>query len=159
MKTYFVKITFLSCLIFVWSACKKIQENKIIKDKWLVTKVYSSVFNQGNLEGNSMETLLPDYQSNSECCKYYVDFFEDGSVTGTYYKDNAVVQVDSGSWKLNKYNEKYIQLGKYINGTFDIDKVEKLKYQLTSNADSNIVVILGQTLKSKVIMDITRIKD
>lgn len=153
-KNKLIVMLFMGAFLSIVS-CKKIQENKIIKDTWLVTKVKSEAI----LLENSMELLLPGYESNSECCKYYVDFFEDGTATGTYYKDNAIVQVDSGFWRLDKFNVQYIQIGKYINAVWDIEKIEKKKYQLTSDNNEAKLIASQPPIVSKTVMDITRLKE
>jgi hypothetical protein len=136
------------------SSCKKIQNNVLIKGKWNVERVKSDFL---TLE-NSMDLLIPGYISNNECCQYIVDFKDDQTVTGTFYKDKQVMQIDSGEWKLDEFNLLYIQLGKYINGSFDINKDSKRFYKLTT--DSNSAQFLpSQVTVSKVVMDIRRLKD
>jgi hypothetical protein len=152
MRTTIIAAIFAITLLA--SSCKKIQNNVLIKGKWNVERVKSDFL---TLE-NSMDLLIPGYVSNNECCRYIVDFKDDQTVTGTFYKDNQVMQIDSGEWKLDEFNLLYIQLGKYINGTFDINKDSKRFYKLTT--DSNSAQFLpSQVTVSKVVMDIRRLKD
>lgn len=153
-KNKLIVMLFMGAFLSIVS-CKKIQENKIIKDKWLVTKIVSDIFPNEN----SMERLLRGYESNSECCKYYVDFFDDGTATGTYYKDNAIVQVDSGFWRLDEFNVQFIQIGKYIDAVWDIEKIEKKKYQLSADDNKSLLFPNNPPVVSKTVMDITRLKD
>jgi hypothetical protein len=136
------------------SACKKIQNRVLIKGKWEVERVKSDFLTVDN----SMEILIPGYVSNDECCQYIVDFKDDETVTGTFYKDKQVAKVDSGVWNLDKYNLLYIKLGKYIDGTYDISKESKRYYILTT--DSNSTEFISNTpIVSKVTQYIRKLKD
>lgn len=145
---------FAVAITLLVSSCKKIQNNVLIKGKWNVEKVKSDFL---TLE-NSMDLLIPGYVSNNECCQYIVDFKDDQTVTGTFYKDKQVMQIDSGEWKLDEFNLLYIQLGKYINGTYDINKDSKRFYILTTDSN-NAQFLPNQVTVSKVVMDIRRLKD
>ena len=136
------------------SACKKIQNRVLIKGKWEVEKVKSDFLTVDN----SMEVLIPGYVSNNECCQYIVDFKDDETVTGTFYKDKQIAQVDSGVWNLDEYNLLYIKLGKYINGTYDISKESKRYYVLTTDSNSAQFLSSAPTI-SKVSKFIRRLKD
>jgi hypothetical protein len=107
---------------------------------------------------NSMEVLIPGYLSNNECCQYIVDFEDDQTVTGTFYKNNEIAQVDSGVWSLDEYNLLYIQLGKYVDGTYNIEKEDKRFYVLTTDSNSAKLLSSAPTI-SKVTLFIRRLKD
>jgi hypothetical protein len=140
-------------LIFA-SACEKIQNRVLIKGKWEVERVKSDFLTVEN----SMEVLIPGYVSNNECCQYIVDFKDDETVTGTFYKDKQIAQVDSGVWSLDEYNLLYIKLGKYINGTYDISKESKRYYILTTDSNSAQFLSSAPTI-SKVSKYIRKLKD
>ncbi len=150
---YSLTLAFVVSLI-LFSACKKIQNRVLIKGKWEVERVKSDFLTVEN----SMEVLIPGYLSNNECCQYIVDFKDDQTVTGTFYKNNEIAQVDSGVWSLDEYNLLYIQLGKYIDGTYNIEKEDKRFYVLTTDSNSAKLLSSGPTI-SKVTKFIRRLKD
>ncbi len=135
-------------------ACKKIQNRVLIKGKWEVERVKSDFLTVDN----SMDILIPGYVSNNECCQYIVDFKDDATVTGTFYKDKQIAQIDSGVWNLDKYNLLYIKLGKYIDGTYDISKESKRYYILTTDSNSAQFLSSGPVI-SKVTQYIRKLKD
>lgn len=152
MKKYTTTILLIA-ILFV-SACKKIQNRVLIKGKWEVERVKSDFLTVDN----SMDVLIPGYVSNDECCQYIVDFKDDQTVTGTFYKDKQIAQVDSGVWNLDKYNLLYIKLGKYIDGTYDISKESKRYYILTTDSNSAQFLSSAPTI-SKVSKFIRRLKE
>lgn len=150
---YSLVLAFVASLIF-FSACKKIQNKALIKGKWEVERVKSDFLTVEN----SMEVLIPGYVSNDECCSYIVDFKDDQTVTGTFFKNNEIAQVDSGVWNLDDFNLLYVKLGKYIYGTYDIKKEGKRFYVLTTDSNNARLLSREPTI-SKVTLYIRRLKD
>ena len=146
----------LLCIVVVsFSTCKKIQEKVMIKGEWHVHRVNTDILTLDN----AMDFFLTGYQSNSECCTYIVDFKKDETVTGTFTKDNVVVQVDSGVWHLDKFNVLYVKLGKYIDGTYDVDRQKHKKYTLYTKENINPVPAISNNEFAEVTIDIERLKD
>jgi hypothetical protein len=141
-------------MMVLFAACKPVQNRIIIKGKWLVHRVHTDFVQMDN----AMEFFLPGYQSNHSCCTYMVDFKDDETVTGTYTKDNMVVQIDSGVWHLDKFNVLYVKLGKYIDGTYDIERHKNRRYTLYTEKN-NLVILPTQPAEiTKVTIDIERLK-
>lgn len=143
-------IILFSILIFL--SCKKIQERKIISGKFLVENVHSDAVNADN----AMDFLIPGYISDSNCCKYYVDFFDDETATGTFYKYDVIMQIDSGFWNLKKFNRMHIQLGRFINGNYKIDRKGRKKIDLISSDNEAIFITNQPPIISNVTMKIKR---
>jgi len=154
MKTA-VKFLLLLIIVVSISACKKIQSNIMIKGKWDVQNVKTDFVQMDN----AMEFFLPGYESNNPNCQYYVDFKEDETVTGTFIKDNVTMQIDSGVWHLDEFNVLYVKLGKYIDGTYDVDRLKDKKYTLTTD-ENKLVILASQPPEiTEVVIDIERLKD
>jgi len=147
-------IAIITTTLLFASACKKIQNRVLIKGKWEVERVKSDFLTVDN----SMEALISGYVSNDECCQYIVDFKDDETITGTFYKDKQITQVDRGVWNLDKYNLLYIKLGKYIDGTYDVSRESKRYYILTTDSNSAQLLSSAPTI-SKVTQYIRKLKD
>lgn len=154
MKTKaFINLFLLSVLI-TWMACKPVQERVILNGKWKVHRVNTNFV----MVDNAMEVFLPGYISDHTCCSYIVDFKEDETVTGTYTKDHSVVQIDSGVWHLDKFNILYIKLGRYIDGTYVIDRHKNRKYTLTTNENKLIILPTQPPEITQVTINIERLR-
>jgi hypothetical protein len=154
MKCYF-KSFIITLVTFSLFGCKKIQNNIIIKGEWLVHRVNTDFVNLDN----AMEFFLPGYFSDSSCCTYIVDFKEDETVTGTFTKNNVVVQIDSGFWHLDKFNVLYVKLGKYIDGTYDVERHRHKKYTLHTT-ENKLEILASQPPEiTEVTINIERLKD
>lgn len=111
-------------------SCKKIQEDMIVKGLWTLESVQIDTFPQ-----NQMETFLQHYNTGNDCCRYQVDFQDNDVVFGYYVTHDTFNYVTIGKWKLNKYNEIYVKLDKYVDGNFTIHKVGNKKYEMESDAN------------------------
>jgi hypothetical protein len=151
---HFLKAVFVISATVFFSTCKPIQERVMIKGKWRVHRVNTDFVQMDNV----MEFFLPGYESNSDCCTYMVDFKDDETVTGTFTKNNVVMQIDSGVWHLDKFNVLYIKLGKYIDGTYDVDRQKQRKYTLYTDKN-NLVILPSQPAEiTEVTINIERLK-
>ena len=132
-----------SVLMLVFTSCKKIQERKIINGTWKVVKVE---LDHG--DANAMEVFLNGYRSNSECCSYIVDFRDDHSCSGTYYRDDSLIYTVEGEWKLKEFNLVYVKLDQYVNADLDVDRHSRTYYTLET--EKNTVAVLNQVLPAKL---------
>ncbi|MDZ4844990.1 MAG: hypothetical protein SH857_05505 [Chitinophagales bacterium] len=127
---------FLIFLTACFSSCEKIQENKIIKGTWEVTKVELN-----HNDFNAMEVFLNDYVSNSTCCQYIVDFKDDNTCTGTYTRNDSIIYSVTGEWEMRDFNLVYVNLDSYVNAELDVNRHSKKYYTLES--ETNKVAIFG----------------
>lgn len=133
-------LLFISILFF---SCKKIQEKRIINGTWKVANVE---LNHANI--NVMEVFLDGYKSNSKCCSYIVDFRDDNTCTGTYYRNDSLVYTVKGEWVLKKFNLIYVNLDSYVNADLAVDRHSRNYYTLET--EENMVAALGQVLPTKL---------
>ena len=124
-------------------SCKKIQEKKILNGTWEVVKVE---LDYG--DANAMEIFLDGYKSNSECCQYIVDFRDDNTCSGTYYRDDSLIYSVEGEWALKKFNLVFVNLDKYVNADLDVDRHSKTYYTL--DTEENNVSLINQVLPTKL---------
>lgn len=122
--------------VLFFSSCEKIQENKILKGTWEVMKVE---LNHG--DANAMEAFLHGYVSNSSCCHYIVDFNDDNTCSGTYYRNDSLIYTVTGEWDMRDFNLVYVNLDRYVNTELNVNRHSKTYYTLES--DTNHVAIFG----------------
>ncbi len=103
-----------------------------------------------------MDITLPDHVSNSDCCKYLIDFNDDGTVTGTYYLADTVNYTVSGTWDLPERLLLDIELDLYVNGKYDIDRKNKKDYILETDMNVTDPSYLGG-VESPVKLTIERV--
>ncbi|MES2620672.1 MAG: hypothetical protein V4615_07460 [Bacteroidota bacterium] len=127
----FIRSIILSLLcgsvFFCFNSCKKITEDQIVQGLWKVKGAYV---------GPSLDNYLnqlPSYTDGNECCTYKLSFERDGVVVAYYITYNNVQSITAGSWYLNSGNEIYIQVGTFIDGTFDIAKPSLKHWKLSSD--------------------------
>jgi len=123
-------------ILISFNSCKKVQEDKILSGTWEVVKV-----ELGESDFNVMETFLRPYKSNHVCCKYIVDFRDDNTCSGTYYRDDSLIYTVEGEWELKEFNLVYVNLDKYVFADLDVNRHSKTYYTL--DTDSNTVKALN----------------
>lgn len=135
-------------LLSLSGGCGKIQGEFIEAKNWELEAVY---LNNGQL--NQMESFLPGY-GEGDCCHYYINFNDDGTVRGEYWVDGALDYFTIGEWEIVKRNEMYIKMDAYTDGVFHFEKEGNKLYKLHST--SNIiefydVVEVEMTMMSRII--------
>ncbi|MEM7036405.1 MAG: hypothetical protein AAF570_05440 [Bacteroidota bacterium] len=106
-----------AALSFATVSCKKIQQNYIMNGEWEVLEVN---LNGGTL--NQMEQFLPDYVSNSTCCKYVVTFGDEGVCTSTLTIDGDIREQSVGEWNMPERSKIYFKVDEYVDGLFDLER-------------------------------------
>ena len=132
---YAVPAVLLVVALITWAGCKKIEEKVLLKGVFQLNSFYL----EGS-EDNFMRVALDGYDEPEGCCTYLIDFQDDGDAFGFYYRNDTLDYVVRGEWELKAYHELYINLDDYVNGTFDVDRQGKKKFQLTTNENT---IILG----------------
>lgn len=139
-------------LLMFATSCKKIRENHIIKDVWTLNKVY--LF--GNEEENAMNEVLEGYNQPEGCCKYIMDFQDDGDVWGYYYRNDTLDYMIKGEWELQSKDKLYVNLDAYVNGVFDLERDDLHNYEL--HTDSNTGTLGPITLTGEMRLFVERRK-
>jgi hypothetical protein len=74
---------------------------------------------------------------------------------GTYYVNDTINYTVQGTWSLDEKSTLFINLDKYVNGTVEVDRQSRTKYQLSS--DLNIIEFSpGFFIEYPIVMDIRR---
>ena len=131
MKTMRVAFYF-SAFLFIavsYNSCKKIIEDQLINGLWQVTNVSID-----NSTDNYLNTL-PYYPNGNDCCAYKLDFERDNTVIAYYIANNNFNRVFAGNWEVTAYNEIYVQVDSFIDGTFKITQPSIKARVLTSDAN------------------------
>jgi hypothetical protein len=128
----FHSVVFLCCAlvgILSFSACKKITEDQIINGLWRIQYVHvgPTVFNYLD--------SLPHYSDGNECCFYKLDFERDGVVIAYYLTYDSLNSINAGTWSLISGNEIELNVGDFLDGTFEIEKPTPRHWNLTSEAN------------------------
>jgi hypothetical protein len=131
MKTMRIAFYF-SALLFIavsFNSCKKITEDQLINGLWQVTNVSID-----NSTDNYLNTL-PFYPNGNDCCAYKLDFERDNTVIAYYIANNNFNRIFAGNWEVTAYNEIYVQVDSFIDGTFKITQPSIKTRVLTSDAN------------------------
>ena len=116
-------------IISAFSSCKKLTEDQIINGLWVVNQVNIDTFSTNYLDA------LPHFPSGNDCCNYKLDFERDGVVLAYYLTFDTFSYVTAGNWEVTKFNQVYINVDRFIDGTFDITKPAIRKWKLESDAN------------------------
>jgi len=116
-------------LLLCFNSCKKITEDYLINGLWQVTEV--------NINGSSVNYLdsLPHYTTGNDCCAYKLDFERDNTVIAYYIAHDNFERIEAGNYKVTDYNEVFIKVDNFIDGTFEITQPSIKKRVLTSDAN------------------------
>lgn len=128
-----LRITFLSSilalLVFGVSSCKKITQDQLINGLWQVNNV--SIDNSST---NYLETL-PHYTDGNNCCAYKLDFERDNTVIAYYITYNNFEKIVAGNWEVTDYNEVYVKVDSFMDGTFKTTNPSPRHWKLSSDAN------------------------
>ena len=145
----------LFALVFITvshSSCVKLQNKVLIKGTWEL--VFYSLDYKNDTTGINFMQTLPGYTQSADCCRYMIDFKDDGLVTGNYYVLDTLNYSVDGTWSLDEKSMLQIKLDKYVDGLYEIDRQNRKNYVLTT--DENTLTIGGNPLVLPVKLDIKR---
>lgn len=132
------------------ASCKKIVENHLIKDQWELYNAYAF----DDRSNNFMKIVLPGYDNPEGCCRYIIDFQDNNQAFGFYYRNDTLDYMIRGDWFLEDKDHLYIDLDRYVKGSFEIMRDGKRNYTLVS--DSNIGSLGSVTVTGSLEMNIYR---
>jgi len=146
MKTmrYVLFISALVGITFSFNSCKKITEDQLINGLWQVENV-----SVNGSSDNYLETL-PHFTDGNDCCAYKLDFEKDNTVIAYYITYNNFNRISAGNWEATAYNEVYIKVDSFMDGTFKITQPSIKKRVLTS--DENYIKALTDTTETVIEM-------
>lgn len=129
--------------------CKKIEYKVLLKGIFTLEAVYIP-----GSEENFMKFMLPNYDNPEGCCRYVIDFQDDGDAFGFYYVNDTINYVIKGEWEQQDYHKLYINLDKYVNGVYDIHKDGKKEFTLKT--EENTAQFAGTISVTPMELKITR---
>lgn len=147
MRRYIPAILLLALMLSL--SCKKIEHKLLLKGIFTLEAVYVS-----GSEENFMNFALPNYNNPEGCCKYIIDFQDDGDMFGFYYVDDELNYVVKGEWEQKDYHVLYLNLDKYVNGIYDVEKDGKKEFTLST--EENTALIGGTANVTPMVLKITR---
>ena len=119
---------FLGVLVAVnITSCKKITQDQLINGLWRLNNVAIDTSTSNFLN------TLPHYTDGNDCCAYKLDFEKDNTVIAYYINYNNFERIVAGHWQVTDYNEVFIQVDSFMDGTFKITQPGIKKRKLTSN--------------------------
>lgn len=128
MRKIFVAISVV-CSVAVFSGCKKITQDQLIKGLWKVNTVYIDSSTTNYL------TTLPHFTDGNDCCAYKLDFEADNTVIAYYLAYDNFEKIVAGNFEVTGYNEVFIKVDSFMDGTFKITQPSLRKRKL--NSESN----------------------
>ncbi|HRN93846.1 MAG: hypothetical protein M9931_02705 [Chitinophagales bacterium] len=150
-------------LLFTISACRKIQEDNLIKGLWQVESISidtSTMLNRNttfvrNLidtanarNGNYLNAFLDGYTANSSNAYYRIDYQRDGIVFTYYNIGDSNVYSTIGKWELPKNNLLIQKVDKFLDGQFTIKQLNTTSYSYKST--NNYIKFLDDTVSLEV---------
>ncbi|CAN5294897.1 hypothetical protein BH09BAC1_BH09BAC1_28100 [soil metagenome] len=150
MKTTAILALSILVIITLTTSCVKIQNMVIMKGDWELVN-----YKLDTSSTNFMLSVLPSYENPPGCCKYKIDFQDNDKVVGTYFVNDTVNYRVEGTWSLDEKSKLYINLDKYVNGIFDVDRQNRKTYQLTTQVNT-IEYLPGYLLQVPTTLDIKR---
>lgn len=151
MRKLIITVVVFSIVASLFS-CAKFQHNFIMNGKWELVSAY----NNNDYSINFLNVILPGFNAGGDCCHYIIDFQDQGKAFGFYYSNDTLVYEVQGTWDVPEKNHLYVDLDRYVNGDFLIDRTDHRKYKLTT--DSNSANIFGAILINPLEMNIERLK-
>ncbi len=138
-------------LALSFNSCKKITEDQLINGLWQVNKVLVDT------STNNFLNTLPFYPDGNDCCAYKLDFEKDNTVIAYYIAYNNFNRISAGNWQATGFNEVFIKVDSFIDGTFKITQPTLKMRRLTSD-ENHLKVYDGTPLDTaKTVIEMEKI--
>ena len=125
LRTFFLLTTLVS-LVLGFNSCKKITEDALINGLWKLNTVYIDTATTNYLNN------LHYFTDGNNCCAYKLDFERDNTVIAYYITYNNFNKIVAGNWKATAYNEVFVQVDSFMDGTFKTTNTSPKHWKLTS---------------------------
>ncbi len=136
MKRYlaFNILAILTVAMFTLSSCHKVTHNTILKGQF-----HLNAFEINGGSTNFMGGVLPNYLDSDSTVigDYVIYMLDNGLMRGEYYSNDTLVYYRTGIWDMPAKNKIYMNLDVFVDGTFDIETINKNE-MLMSTDDNNI---------------------
>lgn len=152
-------------LLLTFSACRKIQEDNLIKGLWQVESISidtltmlnrNSVFVRNLIDtanknnGNYLNAFLDGYSANASNAYYRLDYQRDGIVFAYYSIGDSNVYTTIGKWELPKANLLIQKVDRFLNGDFTVKQLNTTNYSYKSK--NNYIRFLDDTITMELMI-------
>lgn len=86
---------------------------------------------------NTLPGILPGYEQNNPSYRYLINFFGNNRCVATYYAADTLNYEVEGTWSLPKHDVLRVDLDQYVDGDFQMTKLEKDVFFLST--DNNYI--------------------
>ncbi len=120
--------------LFTFTSCHKVTHTTILKGQF-----HLNAFEINGGSTNFMGGVLPDYldADSTVIGDYVIYMLDNGMMRGEYYSNDTLVYYRTGTWDMPSKNKIYMSLDVFVDGTFDIETINKDE-MLMSTDDNNI---------------------
>ncbi|MCF8465421.1 MAG: hypothetical protein K9G41_11295 [Flavobacteriales bacterium] len=128
----------LGLCVFALGATMSFSGCEVFVDFGLKNSTYELYHSEipGN-ELNLMEVMLQGYQPNNPKFRYLIKYYDNNRCTGQYYAADTLKYEVEGTWSLPKSDILRIKLDKFVDGDFQITKLDKITYLLISESNAH----------------------
>ncbi len=112
-------------IIITTNSCKKTTESQLLNGFWKLNKVYIDTSTTNYLN------KFPDFGNSTSA--YKLSFQESDVVLSYYIRNDSILQLTAGTWSVPSYNQVYIKIDSFIDGTFDISRPTLHHWVLTTD--------------------------
>lgn len=119
----------LALFVTLGSSCKKTTEDQLINGLWRLEDVYLDTSTTNYLN------KFPEFANGNNCCAYKMNFDESDVILAFYIANDTIKSLSYGTWNLVAYNQVYIKLDSFMDGTFNIAKPSLKHWELTTSTN------------------------
>jgi hypothetical protein len=116
-------LLFLSAVTL--NSCKKTTESQLVNGLWQLNTV--------NIDTSTSNYLSKYPNFGGSCCGYKLSFQQSDVLFAYYISNDSVKNLYTGTWTVSSYNDVYMKVDSFIDGTFTIDRTTLSHWVLTSN--------------------------
>lgn len=131
--------------IVTFETCRKVEENNLKNGEW---RIVDFRFNRDT--GNALRLFLPGFTGTGSCCKYILNFSEENILTCTYFVNDTLAYTKFGEWELHKKDEIRLVFDDFVNGNFELNKLDNSTFNLISDDDSNYVQAIDSVKRTTI---------
>lgn len=103
-----------------------------------------------NSDLNWSTLLLPGYKENDPSFRYLIHYYDNDRCTGSYYAADTLQYEVEGTWSLLEPDVMRLQLDDFVDGDFNITKLDKTTYLLETESNKHGLPIDPPTLPLKL---------
>jgi len=122
-----VIVSLLSFILLTADSCKKTTESELVNGLWKLNSVIIDTSSSNYLN------RFPNFAAGNNCCAYKLSFQESDILFGYYITNDSIIRLVTGTWNVTAYNQVYMKVDSFIDGTFNIARPGINHWYLTTN--------------------------